>query len=814
MNFRAQVEVTIRFFAFVSLFVLVFSLNAVAQEGQDPESGVQDEQTERLSSVEEGSYTLRTMLVTATKRVQLAQDVPFSLNVQSEDDIKRLNTSDLEDLSRNVAGLSIQNLGPGQSQVSIRGVSSGEIVRDQPGVKGQIGVYMDEVPISLSLFTPDIDLFDMKRVETLRGPQGTLFGAGSIGGTIRFISNQPILNETETKAEFNIKTIDGGSEGGHVKVALNAPLGDTLATRIVAYGTGHAGFIDAYNTAGELDEDINEGNRYGGRIAFLWQPVESFSITPRVLYQQVNSDGFNRQEEFNLLASANHYPEAPSTPVQLAEREQFLVLNEAFEDETLIFDAVINWELSDSIDTTYVFSYSERDILVSRDSGALVAGITGSPSSDGADSFLSYNLRDSTDFKLLTHELRFSSNHESIQWLGGFFYSDADRNYAQRLYSPGYDDINPSADDSRNGFTEPDSPYISYVPYDIRQFALFGEATYLLTERLGFTAGLRWYDWKEERTFAAGGPFSSQDNRESETGSSGFTPRFIANYAVTDQLTVNAQASQGFRLGGSNDPLNEPNCGPGDFERFSKFVEYDDETLWNYEIGIKSLFKSVMVNASAFYIDISDLQVTTDAGACSSRVSIGVPEAHTIGGELEMSTYITDAFLLTFAGSYADAKFDSTIEDSEGNVQSGIKKGNRLPSVPKWQFSASGMYTLPGFLKASKSYLSASWQFAGERITQPSDQNPGAGMFTNTFVFGDLKGGETREADLTLDAYHILNLSSGLTYDNLELVLYVKNVTDTNAHLAYDREPGTSAGRSGYLVNQPRTFGLTVRWSM
>ena len=803
MNFKAQVEVTIRFFAFVSLFVLVFSLNAVAQEGQD-------EQKENLSAVEGASYTLQRMVVTATKRAQLAQDVPFSLNVQSEEDIKRLNTTDLEDLSRNVAGLSIQNLGPGQSQVSIRGVSSGEIVRDQPGVKGQIGVYMDEVPISLSLFTPDIDLFDMERVETLRGPQGTLFGAGSIGGTIRFISNQPKLNLTEVKAEFNINTIDGGSEGGHAKAVLNAPLGDTLAARIVAYGTGHAGFIDAYNTAGELDKDINEGNRYGGRIAFLWQPVESFSITPRVLYQQVSSDGFNRQEEFNLLASANNYPGAPSTPVQLGKHKQFLVLDEAFEDETLIFDTVINWELSDSIDTTYVFSYSERDILVSRDSGALVAGLVGNPSPD----FLSYNLRDSTDFSLITSELRFSGNHESIRWLGGFFYSDADRNYAQRLYSPGYDDTDPSADDKRNGFTEPDSPYISYVPYDIRQFALFGEATYLLTERLGFTAGLRWYDWKEDRTFAAGGPFSSQNNLESETGSSGFTPRFIANYAVTDQVTVNTQVSQGFRLGGSNDPLNEPNCGPGDFERFSGFVEYDDETLWNYEIGIKSLFKSVMVNASVFYIDISDLQVTTDAGACSSRVSISVPEAHTIGGELEMSTYLTDAFLLTFAGSYADAKFDSTVEDSEGNVQSGIKKGNQLPSVPKWQFSASGMYTLPGFLKANKSYLSASWQFEGERITQSSDQNPGAGVFTNTYVFGDLEGGETREVDLTLDAYHILNLSSGLMYDNWELVLYIKNVTDTNAHLAYDREPGTSAGRSGYLVNQPRTFGLTVRWLM
>ena len=109
-------------------------------------------------------------------------DVPFSVNVQSEQDIQRLNTFNLEDLSRNVAGLAIQNLGPGQSVVNIRGVSSGQIVRDQPGVKEQVGIYLDDTPISLSLFTPDIDLYDVSRVETLRGPQGTLFGSGSIGG--------------------------------------------------------------------------------------------------------------------------------------------------------------------------------------------------------------------------------------------------------------------------------------------------------------------------------------------------------------------------------------------------------------------------------------------------------------------------------------------------------------------------------------------------------------------------------------------------------------------------------------------------------
>jgi len=119
------------------------------------------------------------IIVTATKRASTVQDVPFSINAQTEEDIQRANATTIEDISRNVAGLAVQNLGPGQSQVSVRGVSAGQIVRDQPGVKEQVGVYLDESVISLSLFTPDLDLFDLNRVETLRGPQGTLFGSGS-----------------------------------------------------------------------------------------------------------------------------------------------------------------------------------------------------------------------------------------------------------------------------------------------------------------------------------------------------------------------------------------------------------------------------------------------------------------------------------------------------------------------------------------------------------------------------------------------------------------------------------------------------------
>ena len=237
------------------------------------------------------------IIVTATKRATTVQDVPFSINAQTQEDIQRANANTIEDISRNVAGLAVQNLGPGQSQVSIRGVSAGQIVRDQPGVKEQVGVYLDESVISLSLFTPDLDLFDLNRVETLRGPQGTLFGSGSVGGTLRYITNQPRLGVTEGLVEANVNHVHDGELGGHLKGAINVPLGDTAAIRAVGYYTKYAGFIDAIGPAG--GKNVNDGKRYGGRISLLWQPTDQLKITPRIVYQKVEADGFNREERYN-----------------------------------------------------------------------------------------------------------------------------------------------------------------------------------------------------------------------------------------------------------------------------------------------------------------------------------------------------------------------------------------------------------------------------------------------------------------------------------------------------------------------------------
>ena len=240
-------------------------------------------------------------------------------------------------------------------------------------------------------------------------------------------------------------------------------------------------------------------------------------------------------------------------------------------------------------------------------------------------------------------------------------------------------------------------------------------------------------------------------------------------------------------------------------------ITYDDETLWNYEVGFKSLYDSIMLNAAVFYTDITDLQVTLDAGTCSSRISFNVPRAHTLGGELELSAYLSDAFLFTFGGSYVEAEFDSTVRHADGNVVGGVKEGNRLASVPEWRLSASGTYTLPGILGAEESYLSASWQYVGDQYTQPGDQEPGAGSFEHNLPFGGATGNEVTTLDLKLPAYSLVNLRAGLLYGNWELMLYVDNVTNENALLSFDRERGGRA-RLGYRVGQPLTLGAAMRW--
>jgi iron complex outermembrane receptor protein len=768
---------------------------AVAQDGQD------------VTSLDE-------IIVTGTKRDSTIQDVPFSINAQTQEDIQRSGAVTLEDLSRNVAGLSIQNLGPGQSQVSVRGVSAGQVVRDQPGVKEQVGVYLDESVISLSLFTPDLDLFDINRVETLRGPQGTLFGSGSVGGTVRYITNQPVLGVIEGSIEANVNVVEEDDGGGHIKGAINLPLGDTVALRAVAYHTEYAGFIDARREGGRTDINVNDGSRTGGRVALLFQPSDRVSITPRLVYQEIETDGFNRQEVFNLYAN----PFTTTRPaITFDEREQFLLLDEAFSDETFLADLTASFDLGGA-ELTSVTSYIDRDILVSRDASALTGSVSVDLGYPASAVLLPSNLRDTTTLEQTSQELRLTSTGDgAFQWLIGAFYSQVDRVYAQRLPTPGYDavtDARLGAGTSvavRNGFGA-NSPYNADLPYDIEQTAVFGEASYDFG-RLTVTAGGRFYDFSETRRFTSGGLFANGDNRTDTTESDGFTPRFLVSYEASDNVTFNAQAAQGFRLGGVNDPLNVPLCTPADRAIFGGFQAYDDETLWNYEAGVKSRLGggAVTLNAAAFYTDIENLQTTLDAGSCSSRVVFNVPSAHTAGVELELSTLLTDNLEVGFSGSFVEAEFDSTVRDGTGAVIGGIREGNRLPSVPELQFAINATYSFD--LGSLPAYVAASFQHVGSRYTQASDQENNPRSFTSGLAFGGATGTRATIVDLELPSYELFNISAGVEFENgVEAVVYVNNAFDENPLLSFDRERGGRA-RLGYSVGAPRTMGLTLRRS-
>lgn len=767
---------------------------AMAQDGQD-------------------ATNLDEIIVTGTKRASTIQDVPFSINAQTQEDIQRSGAVTLEDLSRNVAGLSIQNLGPGQSQVSVRGVSAGQVVRDQPGVKEQVGVYLDESVISLSLFTPDLDLFDLNRVETLRGPQGTLFGSGSVGGTVRYITNQPVLGVTEGLLEANVNVVEEDDGGGHLKGAINLPLGDTAALRIVGYHTEYAGFIDARRPGGAIENNINDGSRTGGRISLLFQPNDSISITPRLVYQEIETDGFNRQEVFNIFAN----PFTTTRPaVTFDEREQFLLLDESFNDETFLADLTASVDFG-GVELTSVTSYINRDILVSRDASALTGSVSVDLGFPSAAVLLPSNLRDTTDLEQKSQELRMASTGDgAFQWLVGAFYSQVDRVYEQTLPTSGYDAATDAALGAgtsasvRNGFG-PNSPYNAFLPYDIEQMAVFGEASYDFGQ-LTVTGGGRFYDFSETRSFTSGGLFANGDRRTDTTESNGFTPRILVSYEASENVTLNAQAAQGFRLGGVNDPLNVPLCSPSDRAIFGGFQAYEDETLWNYEAGVKSRFGAVTLNSAIFYTDIENLQTTLDAGSCSSRIVFNVPEAHTAGVELELSTLLSDNLEVGFSGSFVQAEFDSTVRDGTGAVIGGIREGNRLPSVPELQLALNATYSfdLAGGMPA---YVTASFQHVGSRYTQASDQENNPRSFTSGLPFGGATGTRATIVDLELPSYELFNIAAGVEFGNgVEAVVYLNNAFDENPLMSFDRERGGRA-RLGYSVGSPRTMGVTLRRS-
>lgn len=758
--------------------------------------------------------------VTAMKRGQTVFNVPFSVAAPTEQVLRDRGVTDIEGVAANVGGFTVQNLGPGQSQVAMRGVSAGQIVRDQPGVKEQVGVYLDESVISLSLFTPDLDLVDVNRVEVLRGPQGTLFGSGSLSGTVRYITNEPELSVRSGFVELGGSSVDGGSFGGNTKLVFNLPLGNDAALRVASYYSRTAGYIDAVQPDLSVKEDVNEGFRTGVRAAVKFAPSDRLSVTPRLVYQRTESDGWNRIDIYNILAN-------PFTttrpPVSLGERQQFTQLEEEFTDDFLLGDLKISYDFG-AIALDSITSYTHRDVLVVRDAGALTSSITGGSIGLSERVFtLDAALNDATTANLWTQELRVSGGQDRVRWVGGGFYSHTDREYGQDLPVTGFEDL--TGIPTRGLRAPKDNLFFSDLAYTLDQFALFGEGTLAVSDELEVTGGLRYYRFNEDKEQIFDGLFGNDENGTSlasqpgSTDADGLAPRLIGTYRLSAVTNLNAQVSRGFRLGGINDPLNVPLCTPQDLATFGGRESWRNETVWNYEVGLKSrvLNGNGAFNVSAFYMDISDLQATVTAGSCSSRLSFNVPKARSQGVELEFEAAPNRNFDFAVSGSFNDSELRSTLTSTDVTgavtVVSGIEKGRRLPTVPRIQLAAAA--TLQSEIRpGSLAYITGTFQHVGSRFTQVGDEDLGT---LDLLSFGANTIGAPLTAnvftyDPELPAYDIVNVRVGLRRTQWDVSAFINNLTDERALLSLDQERGTRA-RISYLTNQPRTFGIATRFS-
>jgi len=769
-------------------------------------------------------FSLETQLteeitVTATKREQTILEVPFSVAAPTEETLRMRGVQDIEGVAANVGGLTVQNLGPGQSQVAIRGVSAGQIVRDQPGVKEQVGVYLDESVISLSLFTPDLDLFDTRRVEVLRGPQGTLFGSGSLTGTVRYITNPPELNITKAFAELSLSGVSDGNAGLNGKFGFNMPLGDKAALRVASYYDRIPGFVDAVQPDFSVRDNVNDGFRSGFRAAARITPTPKLAITPRIVYQHVGMNGWNRRDDFNILAN----PFTTTRPaILLGERQQFTQLDEDFTDDFVLGDANIDYNFGNGLLLTSITSYTYRDLLVVRDAGALTSSITGGTIGEPENVYtLNAPLNDATKAKVWTQEARVAGGGNRYPWVAGAFFSHTNRDYGQDLPVIGFEALSGIP---TQGLRAPrDTLFFSDLSYRLNQFAVFGEVTVSPTEELSLTGGLRFYHFSEDKEQVFDGIFGNDNNGTSllsqpgSTDANGVAPRFIASYKLSDTTHLNGQISRGFRLGGINDPLNVPLCTPQDLVTFSGRETWDDERVWNYEVGVKSrVWKGLgALSAAAYYLDVSDLQATVTAGSCSSRLVFNVPKARTTGFEVEFEAAPNSNIDFAVSMTVNDAEMRSTLTstDASGNVSvvSGIEEGRRLPTVPQFQLVTAATYqweVQPGAL----AYVTGTYQHVGSRFTQVGDEDLGT---LNLLSFGANTIGAPLTASVftynpKLPAYDLVNVRAGLRRNNWDVAFFINNLFDELALLSFDQERGTRA-RIGFLTNQPRTFGISTR---
>ncbi|ODP39005.1 TonB-dependent receptor [Sphingomonas turrisvirgatae] len=733
------------------------------------------------------------IVVTAQKREQTLSEIPQSISVIGGDELERQQATSFVDYAALVPGLSLQQLNPGQTRIILRGINTG-------GASPTAAVYIDETPFGPStgqsngaVLAGDLDTFDVERVEVLRGPQGTLYGANSLGGLLKFVTVAPKLGAFEGRAQAGAEITKGGDAGWNANGVLNVPLGDMLALRVSGYYRQVGGFID---TVGIAREDANDYKSYGGRASLLFQPTDNLSVRLTALAQNIRA---NSRSTFDAdPVTLKPLPIVPATGAatggRLTRTEYYPEQNDV---DYRLYNGTASWDLG-PVSLTSVTSYSEltqREVYdATYEVGAgLADALFGGPGVPP----LGITFPALAGQEKFTQEVRLQSrSNDKFEWLVGGYYTHEKGRLAQQ-YRPFALTTGAAVDQS---LTLGGVTYPTFLTADLdsvyKEYAGFGSVTLYLGDRFDITAGAR-YSHNEQRTRQAlagsllvlsGG--TTPDVVSGTSDENVFTWSVAPRFELSDAVTLYARVAKGYRPGGPN---VVPPGAPADYPR-----QYRADTLISYEAGVRAETpnRTFSIDASVYYLDWRDIQVLVTYNTSIGPVSAdgNGDTATSKGAEVTATLRPTRGLDVVLNVAYNDAHLDEALPNGAGSVA-----GDRLPYAPEWSANLSADYEWD-VGSSAKAYV-------GGNIRLISDQ-----FDTFDANYRTLYGRR-----LGVDGYATADLRAGIQFDRFNLSLYAKNVTNTLGIASvgsFGGRPSTAQTAPGTAVLaapiRPRTLGFTL----
>jgi outer membrane receptor protein involved in Fe transport len=733
--------------------------------------------SDAIAQQENKSEQLTEIIVTATKRSTTLQDTPISITAVTGEDLLKQGIGDFTALAQEVPGVSMKSNGPGQTEFEMRGLSS------SGGSAPAVGFYLDDVPM-----TPPALGFVGKTVVD----PNSYDGAGSMGGTIKLITNQPDATGYHASAETILSGTDGGGFNNTENAMVNLPLIDNqLAIRAVVTQSHISGWIDRIvlnpfpvatniSTRGNVlaapvqadFKDVNTAQLVGGRISVLYTPTDRLTLNVVLFDQRITQGGENN---FDVPPGIVNGVQALYQPFNVPE---------AYSDSFTMWSLNANYKF-DSFDVTSVTSHWNRDARTTQDGteplDAYLYKLGYIPPTyyvaNGGLGPVPWLWIDKT--AQFSEELRVASTGDSrFQWLGGLFYSGFASTFSQVNVTPGAIPI--------FGIS---NLIHEFQPSTIKQKAAFGELSYRVLDGLKVTVGARYFEYNSNMPTYQNGVFALGTNAPetilAQAKDHGLDPKFNLSYDVNKDLMVYATAERGFRPGGgdqvppSGTPLGDA-CA-ATFKQNPPPLSYQPDTVWSYELGEKYKIGSTLTLNGAVYHERWEGVQQFVSLACGDYYTANAGTAVVNGGELEAKWFLTSNWLLSANYGYSHAYFVESVAGS------GIAVGSGVQDIPLETASGALTYFFP---------VKAGWQASVRGSYDWTD-----GMTEPTAVVPSGK----------LPAHGFANLRATVFNDRWTVAAFVNNLTNKQAELE-----GASAivvpipSLTRYVTNQPLTAGIDV----